>query len=178
MTAEGVRIPTASETVQTYVARFTGLADGKRGAMLFCLVVLGVPLVLPPIDWERDWTLPAVLISGFTIDAVRRERRLGGPDRLAAIAGLTTAAIASVYFTVALTIWVNFGGRLELWANVPPIHPPVEVLVLAILAGEALLFYIIWRTRPGREPAEEEFEAEVRAERARRGAPPERRRWA
>ena len=176
MIAEGVRIPTVAETVRTYVRRLTSGELDKRGRVLL-LAFLLVAFVLPPISLERTWPGLAILVAITSIQEARRERRLGGPDRLVLVAGLTSAAVVSLYSIVLLLILVYVGGRLDLWSHVPPVDLPVEVIVIGILAIEALLFYIFWRTRAGRERAEEAFESEVRAERARRGAPPERRRW-
>jgi hypothetical protein len=101
----------------------------------------------------------AIAIFGCVaaLDAAYREYRFGGPPGLILVAALTTGVITSLVFVPVVAIRGAVGG------------PPLPFLDVVVVLG-TLGLLVAYVGRGWWKRAEAAFEAEVRAERARRGA--------
>jgi hypothetical protein len=167
MTTEGVRVPTVADTVRTYARDFLGDFSTLRGMLSLGLLV-AVVLVLPPMKDVGPLLLSnAILLIGISLHAGYRERRFGGPDRLAVAATMTTLAVGAAWASVFLLAWAILGGRLGFWRVLREIPPDAVITALLVLAAFIVIRY--FHIKPERERRAAAFEAQVRAERARRG---------
>ena len=99
----------------------------------------------------------AIFGSVAAIDAAHREYRFGGPAGLILVAALTTGVITTLVLVPVVAVRGAVGG--------PPLPFFEGVVALGIVA-----LLVAYLGRGWWKRAEAAFEAEVRAERARRGA--------
>lgn len=168
-------MPTVGDTMRTY-AGVSALGDRStwRGFFLAGAFLLGVALLFPPIDSiERPNVLPyALALLGPPLGAAYREYRFGGSARLIVVAAMTTTVVCLILAAILFGLSMLVGGRLA-FAN--PIAwffgLPMEVQVASLIGLMVLLVVGYFVRKPARKRAADKFEAEVRAERARRGLP-------
>jgi hypothetical protein len=154
-------IPSVPDVVRAYARRFfVGDAYGWRGAPLTGVVFVSALLLVVPVG-PTEWFNPAVLaiiVGVAAFDAAFREYRFGGPAGLILAAAVTTAVIASLVLAPFMAVREALGGPA-----------PVPLLDVVVALGVLSLCVAYFGRRGWRRKAEAAFEAEVRAERARRG---------
>jgi len=167
------RIPSVNETARLYARRsFFGDPFDWRLALLTGALLVGLALSLPPLESvdQSNLLLLALVSSGAVIGAAYREYRFGGPLRLVLAAAISTAVVSLAILGLFLGLWKMFGGRTDFDGPLGWFFSlPMEVQVGSLLALMALLVVGYYVRRPARQRAAAAFEAEVRAERARRG---------
>jgi hypothetical protein len=154
-------IPTVSDTVRAHTRRFflgdsAGWLIGPLPLVISMSAVLFVVPVRPTDPVGPLFFIAAVLVSVAAIDAGQREYQFGGPPRLILVAALTAGVIVSVVLVAVFAIRGALGSLL-------PLRFRDLVVVLAIF-GTLVAYVVGWWKRD-----EAAIEAEVRAERARRG---------
>ena len=151
-------IPTVSDTVRAHTRRFfLGGSAGWRTAPVAVVIYVSAVLLVVPVS-ATEYVMPlfiAVFGGVAALDAAHREYRFGGSLGLILVAALTTGGITAALLAPVVAIRGAVGG--------PPLPFLNVVLVLGTLG--LLVAYLggFWKR------AEDAFEAEVRAERTRRG---------
>lgn len=171
---EAPRMPTVRETIRTY----SGLSELRarsisRGVLLTGASLLGLALLLPPIDRIDSRIFPyALVLLGPALGAAYREYRFGGSPRLIIVAAMTSTVVGLILVAVWFVLWMLVGGRL---ASANPfvwfLGLPMEIQIGSLIALMILIVIGYFVRKPARERAADKFEAEVRAERTRRGLP-------
>jgi hypothetical protein len=153
-------IPTVPDTVRAYTRRFfLGDAAGWPMGFLPLVICMSAVLFVIPVR-PTEPVIPlfiAVLGSVAAIDAGQHEYRFGGSPRLILVAALTAGVIVSLVLVAVFAIRGAIGSLLPLRFR--------DLVVVLALFGTLVVYVVGWWNRD-----EAAIEAEVRAERARRGA--------
>lgn len=170
------RIPSVNETVRLYAWRsFFGDNTDWRWPLLAGVLLLGLALSLPPIESvdPSRLLLMALVLFGPVSGAAYREYKFGGPPRLALAAAISTALVSLAILGIFLGLWRIFGGRTDFAGPFGWFFSlPMDIQVGSLLALMVLLLVGYFVRKPARQRAAAAFDAEVRAERARRGRAP------
>jgi hypothetical protein len=163
-------MPTVAETIRLHANLWgPGGPSGWLGIAGSIAVLVALALVLPPMSLEDPPI--AVVISGTLgpmLNSAHREYRYGGSALSMVVATITGLTIGAVVLAAFFTISSIVGGTLSFLI---PGGLSADFLIAFFLGLMALLVvhYFVRRSRP--ERGIDPFEAEVRAERARRGLP-------
>jgi hypothetical protein len=166
----GQRTPTVAETIRLHANLWgPGGRSGWLGIAASIAVLVGLALVLPPMRLEDPPI--AVVISGTLgpmLNSAHREYRYGGTALSMVVATITGLTIGSVVLLAFFVISSIFGGTLSFLI---PGGLSADFLI-AFFLGLAVLLIVLYFVRRSRlKRGTDPFEAEVRAERARRGLP-------
>jgi hypothetical protein len=169
-------MPSVGETVRKYAGLSSiSVRSVWRGVLLFVAVLIGLPLILPPIDLrDPSGVLPLLLVLlGPIVGSAHQEHRFGSSPRLVLAAALTKAVLGLIALAIFLAVSGTIGGRAQsanpfVWF----FSLPMEVQIWSLIGLMVALVVAFYLRKPARERAAAAFEAEVRAERARRGVDP------
>lgn len=163
-------MPSIAETIRLHANPWgPGGRSGWRGLALSVAVIVGLALVLPPISLDAPPILLwSAAILGPTIGSAHREYRYGGSVLLILVAAITTLTISVAIVTAFFVLSSVIGGTLTF---VIPGGFSAEFLIAFFLGLAVLLVVSYFVLKPRRRRVTDAFEAEVRAERIRRGLP-------
>ena len=163
-------MPTIAETIRLHAGLWgPRRPSGWLGIAASIAVLVGLALVLPPISLvDPPFAFVVSGILGPMLNSAHREYRYGGSALamvVAAITGLIIGALVVAAFFVVSSI---FGGTLSFLI---PGGLSADFLI-AFFLGIAVLLIVLYFVRRFRlKRGTDSFQAEVRAERTRRGLP-------
>lgn len=163
-------MPTVAETTRLHANLWVpGGPSGWLGIVASIAVLVGLALVLPPMSLEDPPI--AVVVSGTLgpmLNSAHREYRYGGSALSVVVAAMTGLTIGALIVAAFFAVSSIFGGTLSFLI---PGGLSADFLI-AFFLGLAVLLIVLYFVRRSRlKRGTDSFEAEVRAERTRRGLP-------